>query len=132
MNDVAAVALPTVLVVEDDALTVEYMTILLSPRYQVHSAVSADEALCVLSHTSVDIILMDVSLCGVMDGLDLTRNLRGSEEYRNIPIIVTTAHAYQAMVDDSYQAGCNAYLSKPVNRKELLETMSRLLGPSLS
>lgn len=119
---------PAVLVVEDDQLTIDYMKIMLNKSYRIHTAVSADEALGVLSETEVDIVLMDISLSGLVNGLDLTRRLRKDPSYESLPIIVTTAHSHQSTVDESYQAGCDAFFTKPFNRMDLLDTMSRLLA----
>jgi PAS domain S-box-containing protein len=119
---------PLLLVVEDDAETQRYMERLLSCRYRVLLAASAAEA---RSHfdargDGIRVVLMDLSLRGSEDGLMLTRQLRA--QGRLVPIIATTAHA---LVEDQHRAldaGCDAYLAKPIDRTELFSVIERLQG----
>lgn len=119
---------PLVLVVEDDVDTQGYMRALLSARYGVLVAASADEARRTLAeHPEVRIILMDLSLKGDEDGITLTRRLRADTEWKTIPIIATTAHAFNDDRVRALEAGCDAYLAKPIAHRELLKIMAGLL-----
>ena len=124
---------PTVLIVEDDVDTQVYMRAVLRRHYDVLVAASGDEFRRQLADhgASVAIVLMDVSLRGAEDGLMLTRELRSSERYRDLPVIATTAHAFAEDRTRVLEAGCNAYLAKPFNHRELFSAMSQLL-PSTS
>jgi CheY-like chemotaxis protein len=70
---------------------------------------------------------MDISLKGQEDGLTFTRDLRSQEQWRNVPIIATTAHAFAQDRDDALAAGCTAYLPKPFRNPELLSLIEQFL-----
>ncbi len=120
---------PTVLVVEDDPDTQAYMKAVLDKRFDVLAAASADEARRELArHTGeIPVILMDLSLRGSEDGLSLTRSLREQEDWKDVPIIATTAHALPEDRRRALAAGCSDYLAKPFGRDELLSSMDRAL-----
>ncbi len=120
----------TALVVEDDPFSQDYMETILRERYHVVIAEGADEALKILSHDQVGVILMDISLKGETDGLKLTRRIKSDPGYQSIPVIILTAHAFAEDRKRSEDAGCNAYFSKPFNPGELLYKMEELLGAS--
>jgi PAS domain S-box-containing protein len=120
----------TILVVEDDEQTQEYMRVLLKKEYSIRIATSGTEAWEILSQNGIDLILMDLSLRGEEDGLHLTRRIRESLTFHTIPIIAITAHAFPDDKQKSLAAGCNAYLSKPFQIDELHEMMRELLKPT--
>lgn len=122
-------ALPVVLVVEDDALTQVYMRRVLRDRFEVRVASSAAEARQQLAAepARTRAILMDLSLRGEEDGLELTRALRREPHWKDVPIIATTAHAFAEDERNSMDAGCSAYLAKPIEPAELLATIRRLV-----
>ncbi len=66
---------------------------------------------------------MDVSLRGEKDGLQLTREIKQIDKYKDIPIVALTAHAYQRDRTEAYKAGVNYFLTKPVKNEFLLETL---------
>ncbi|MBN1446464.1 MAG: response regulator [Bacteroidetes bacterium] len=119
--------LPTVLLVEDEVLTVEYMIMLLRRHAHVISAVSGKEAWDILETVKVDLILMDISLSGDMSGLELTRKIRRTPSLAAMPVVAVTAHAFAHDRTRCLEAGCDAYLLKPVEQRTLLETMQHLL-----
>jgi PAS domain S-box-containing protein len=118
----------TVLLIEDDEMTVEFMTVVLSERWNVLTASSGPEAWAVLRAAHVDIILMDISLSGRQTGIELTQEIRQSPAHRIIPIIAVTAHAYASDRENCLDAGCDDFLRKPVSSRVLVETMERLLA----
>jgi len=115
------------LLVEDDPPTQTFMKAALGKGFAVHPAPSAEEARSVLEQYPVRIILMDLSIKGKEDGIEFTRWLRSSDAWKEMPIIALTAHAYDRDRQNAIQAGCNAYFSKPFDRKQLLETIRELL-----
>jgi PAS domain S-box-containing protein len=117
----------TILVVEDDEQTQEYMRVLLKKEYSIRIATSGTEAWEILSQNGIDLILMDLSLRGEEDGLHLTRRIRENLTFHTIPIIAITAHAFPDDKQKSLAAGCNAYLSKPFQIDELRGMMHELL-----
>jgi PAS domain S-box-containing protein len=117
-----------VLVVDDDEETRNYMAILLGKKYAPSLAPGADEALGVLANGGADIVLMDVSLGGNEDGLALTKRIRSDGRWRNLPIIALTAHAFPADRLAMLEAGCDDYLAKPFNPRDLVAKISTLLS----
>jgi len=115
------------LLVEDDPPTQTFMKAALGKGFAVHPAPSAEEARIVLDQYPIRIILMDLSIKGKEDGIEFTRWLRNSEAWKKTPIIALTAHAYDRDRQNAIHAGCNAYFSKPFDRKQLLEKIRELL-----
>lgn len=125
----SAAAAVTVVVVEDQPDQALFMRALLQGRYAVVVAANAREAIARLEELGerVGLILMDISLAGDTDGLTLTRRIRADRRWRRVPIVVTTAHAFEQDRERAMAAGCDAYLAKPIDAGELLATISRLL-----
>ncbi|MCB2203433.1 response regulator [bacterium] len=117
----------TVLFVEDDEETQEYMASLLAREYSLRIASTAAAAWTILESTRIDLVLMDLSLQGDEDGISLTRRIRRDERFGNIPIIAVTAHAFPKDRIQSLEAGCNAYFSKPFQIEELKRSMESFL-----
>ncbi|MBE0642679.1 MAG: PAS domain S-box protein [Bacteroidetes bacterium] len=116
----------SLLVVEDDNLTIEFMRTILARDYSLQIARSADEAMQALQLCPVDCILMDISLSGEKNGLELTGELKASKEWAHIPVVATTAHAFPGDRERCLEAGCDDYLSKPVQKKQLVEIIDQL------
>ena len=116
-----------VLLVEDDMLTVQFMRTIIGKDCDLREARSAEEAMHALERGGVDIVLMDISLSGTKNGVELTRELKNSERWKQLPVVVITAHAFPQDRQRCIEAGCDAYLTKPVSRGELLETIDKVL-----
>jgi CheY-like chemotaxis protein len=116
-----------VLVVEDDDMTIELMRAMLSPRYEVFTATNAHEGIERLEHHSIDIILVDISLLGSKNGLELTQEIKGNQRWQHLPIIAVTAHAYMRDKKNALEAGCDYYFAKPINHYQLIDKMEELL-----
>jgi CheY-like chemotaxis protein len=121
---------PCVLVVEDDAETQGFMRILLGRHYDVRLASSGEELRRILESegSQIRIVLMDLSLKGGEDGLQLTRALRADAAWKSLPVIAVTAHAFPADRANALAAGCDAYLEKPIDNHNLLRTIERFIG----
>jgi len=117
-----------ILVVEDDEQSTRYLQVLLEHDYFVHSASWADAAWRILLDYPIDLVLMDISLPGEENGLQLTRRIRASEQMRDLPVITVTAHAFPRDRENSLAAGCNEYISKPFERAVLLDAVRRYLS----
>ncbi len=120
----------TLLVVEDDADTQVFMTALLGRHYQIVTAANAEEFWSRIDEhlSSLRLILMDLSLRGVQDGLALTREFRADPRGVSIPVVALTAHATTGDRERALEAGCAAYVSKPVERRRLLELIESLIA----
>lgn len=119
---------PTVLVVEDDRLTQLLLSRYLEKFYRIITAVSAEEADRVLSEHEVHCILMDISLDGNEDGIQYTKRLRNERPVNPIPIIALTAHSLPEYRVKSLAAGCNAFLTKPIDASTLVYSIRNQLA----
>lgn len=121
--------LRTVLFVEDDEETQEYMSSLLAREYNLRIASTAEAAWSIIEQTAIDLVLMDLSLQGEEDGISLTKRIRRDGRFGGTPIIAVTAHAFPKDRIQSLEAGCNAYFSKPFQIEELKKSMESFLHP---
>ena len=87
---------------------------------------TAAEAIALARSAAPVLILMDVALPG-MDGLEATRILKADAATRGIPIVALTAHAMKGDEQKALQAGCDGYLTKPINTRALTRTISRYI-----
>src|ERR1700726_1507007 len=117
------------LVVEDDPDTQAFMRALLGRHYDVTTAASEEEFWSALETLTPCLILMDVSLKGSQDGLTLTRQFRADSKWNAVPVVALTAHATTEDRERALDAGCALYVSKPVDRRRLLELIRSLLAP---
>jgi len=117
-----------ILVVEDNDRNRRLLKILLQARgYVVVEASSGKEALEYLEAQKPDLILMDIQLPN-MDGLTLTKQIKSDEKTKDIPIVAVTAYAMKGDKERILEAGCNAYVSKPINTQELPQLIADILG----
>jgi CheY-like chemotaxis protein len=119
---------PCVLVVDDDPETQGFMKVLLGARYDVRVASSGEEMRRQLAAGVVRLVLMDLSLRGGEDGLELTRALRKEEDWKNLPVVAVTAHAFASDRARALAAGCDAYVEKPIDNERLLSLIQRLVA----
>ncbi len=115
---------PFVLVVEDDLGSRKLIEFFIKGTHDMCFAVSLKEAKQQLKKYPIDLILLDLSLIGNEDGLDLVRWIRKTKTWKKTPVIATTAHAFTSDRDACLEAGCNDYLSKPIKREILLEKIN--------
>lgn len=118
-------ACESVLVVDDNASNLKLLRVLLETEgYLVRTAVHAYDALHVLRGFTPQMILLDIQLPG-MDGLALARELKADPKTASIPIIAITAYAMKGDEEKAYAAGCNGYITKPVDTRRLIQQISR-------
>lgn len=115
------------LLVEDETLTIEFMRTILAQECDLIEARTADQAMAALTRDSVDVIFMDISLSGDRDGLELTQELKASPAFSHIPVIAITAHGFAQDRQRCIDAGCDAYMCKPVCKEELMKVVKTLL-----
>lgn len=117
-----------ILIVDDNIINQKLARVLLqSEGYQVLTANDADDALALLEDTGVSAILMDIQLPGI-NGLELTRLLKKSDRFRELPIIAVTAYAMAGDEKVALGAGCDAYVTKPIDFERLVSTLTALLA----
>jgi len=108
-----------ILVVDDNRDGRELVVKVLKSRgYQIVEAIDGEEALEKVLSERPDLILMDISIPKI-DGHEVARRLKADEDLRNIPIIALTAHAMKGDREKALSAGCNGYIPKPINVREL-------------
>jgi CheY-like chemotaxis protein len=116
-----------VLLVEDQEDNRDMLSRRLKKRgYEVEIAVDGAEGVEKARGEAPDLILMDMSL-PVMDGWEATRILKAEEGTRSIPVVALTAHAMSTDREKAFEAGGDAYETKPIELPRLLETMEKLL-----
>lgn len=110
---------PLALVIDDHPMNLKLAQWLLaSEGFEVAACATAEEALQFLARRVPDLVLVDIALPG-MSGLEFTRTLRASADTRGIPIVAMTAFAMKGDEAKARAAGCNAYITKPVNTRTL-------------
>ncbi|MBP7693185.1 MAG: response regulator [Anaerolineales bacterium] len=115
-----------ILIVEDVELNIDLLTQLLEDDYELVIARDGAQGVALAEQEHPDAILMDMSL-PVMDGWTATRTLKSSAALRQIPIIGLSAHAMSGDAEKALAAGCNAYLTKPVDEALLLAKLAEVL-----
>ena len=113
-----------ILVAEDNDSNFILMGYLLKKHYEVIRAINGIDAVEKVEQGGIDMVLMDLKM-PAMDGLQATRIIK--EKYPDMPIIALTAHAFSSDREQAFEAGCDEFLSKPVNSELCLETIAKLL-----
>ena len=99
----------------------------LSPKgYILLEAGDGQEAISMAVKERPDLIIMDIQLPGI-NGLDVTRRLRETPLVSDTPIIGVTAYAMKGDREKIIEAGCDAYLSKPIDTRQLPELVAKML-----
>ncbi|WP_257457400.1 response regulator [Archangium lipolyticum] len=119
--------LPRILYVEDNPQNRDIVRRYLGGQYEVLEAEDGELGVERATRDAPDLILMDLSLPRV-DGWEATRRLRQLPAAASIPVIAVTAHAGREYQEKATAAGCNAYLTKPLDRDQLLDTIRKYLG----
>jgi len=119
-----------VLVVEDNDMNMQLVEYLLEEGgYDIVKATSGEEALAITrdaASVAPDLILMDIHLPG-MDGLSVVREMKTSTRTQRVPILALTAHAMRGDKDRFLEAGCDGYISKPIDVKTFLSSIEQYL-----
>jgi len=115
-----------ILVVDDTEWNRDLIVQLLEDEYTVIQAVDGEDGVRVAEQQKPDLILMDLGM-PVMDGWEATRKIKANDALKHIPIIAVTSHAMVGDEIDARKAGCDDYLSKPVDDEELLKKIKKFL-----
>ncbi len=118
-----------ILIVEDNPQNMRLMEMTLRAKnYTLLKATDGEEALDMARRERPDLIIMDIRLPR-MSGLEVTRKLRENPAFSHTPIIGVTAHVMKGDREKVLEAGCDMYLSKPINTRELPEVVAEMLSP---
>lgn len=117
-----------ILVVDDNAANMKLLLFVLETHgYQVRTAADAEEAVRVLRDFLPRLILMDLQLPGI-GGLELTRRLKADPSYRSCIVVAVTASAMKGDEARAAEAGCDGYISKPIDTRALPAAIARYLA----
>ena len=120
----------TILVVDDDPDCREFAKAVLSPRYEVRTVASPDQCRAALQTWKPDLMVLDVMMGGLSDGLDLAKELKEAPDTSAIPVIMLTnvneVYDYRTQVEESYFPH-DRWLEKPVKAAALLEAVEDVL-----
>jgi DNA-binding response OmpR family regulator len=121
-----------VLLAEDDAVFRELVTeILQEAGYEVLAGENGQEAWELLESRGADMAVLDLNM-PVLDGLELTKRIRGDERHKELPILMLTVRAFVEEQISGYDRGADDYLTKPFDRKMLVARLKvlerRILG----
>jgi two-component system cell cycle response regulator DivK len=118
-----------ILVVDDNLMNVELVCFMLEAAdFTVATSRDAQAALGTIPAFGPDLILMDIQMPG-MDGLELTRLLKSEPKTAHIPIMAFTAYAMKGDETRMRAAGCDGYVSKPIDVRTFMQKVRALLAP---
>jgi DNA-binding response OmpR family regulator len=109
-----------ILIVDDSPTALVWQRLLLhGERYETLTACDGAEGVRIATRERPDLILLDVTM-PFMDGFEACRALRAAPETSHIPILMVTTHGDMANTLAGFEAGCNEYITKPLERAEYL------------
>jgi two-component system, cell cycle response regulator DivK len=121
------VTIKKILIVEDVELNRDLLTQLLEDDYELVSAADGAAGVEKAASEQPDLILMDLSL-PVIDGWEATRRIKAAAATAAIPIIALTAHAMSGDEEKARAAGCDDFMTKPIDEELLFAKLQRWLG----
>lgn len=114
----------SILIVDDNATNLKLARVILAAvGFEIATAGDAGEALAQLDMRSPDLVLMDVQLPG-MDGLELTRRIKGDPRHRQVLVVALTAYAMKGDEERARAAGCDGYITKPIDPDTFADTVA--------
>ena len=114
-----------ILIVEDDSKNLTLFRDLLQKfGYTTIEATNGRAGVNLARTNKPNLILMDIKLT-VMDGFEATKILKSDAKTKNIPILALTSYAMKGDREKILQAGCDEYLAKPIDVRELLKTVAQ-------
>ncbi len=121
-----------ILIIEDNVVNLELATVLLETNgFVVSSARTAEEGLRLAREWLPDLVLMDVSLPG-MDGLSATINLKADPHTSHLAVVGLSANAMRGDQENALKAGCDGYLTKPIDTRTFAATVKNFITGKLN
>lgn len=112
---------------EDVEINQKFLELLLKNKCVLFKKVyNGNELLKELEKEKYDLILMDIQM-PEMNGIDVTKLIKGNKRYKEIPIIAVSAYALEENVKEMYDAGIDEFISKPIKKEELIEKINKLV-----
>ncbi len=123
---------PIVLVVDDEDMTRKLLRLMLErDGFAIIEAEDGLEALQIIEKSPPDIVILDVMMPN-MDGFTMCQTLRGQPETADLPVIMLSARTQIEAVRAGLQAGADRYMTKPISKPELLQTIQELIADNRS
>lgn len=122
---------PRILITEDDSENQRFLRLFLGRKFITDICDSDVTFYEFLEKNKYDVILMDISLKGNKNGLELTRELKTNPDYKEIPVVCLTAHAFKKDIENALKAGVDLFLTKPVDNHVLMQTLLDAAGRKL-
>jgi CheY-like chemotaxis protein len=117
-----------ILIVDDNPIDLKLTSALLGVKgFEVETAVDAEQAQLLLRRVVPDLMVVDIALPG-MDGLTLTRLIKGDARLARVPVVVLTAFAKRGDEERAAAAGCERYFTKPIDTKSFAEDIAETLA----
>jgi CheY-like chemotaxis protein len=117
------------LIVDDNEMNLKLLRWLLEKHgYAVHTACDAQTARTAVRALHPKLVLMDIQLPDV-DGLQLTREFKADPQLREIPVVAVTSYAMKGDRERSLDAGCDGYITKPIDTQQFPIEIRKFLGP---
>ena len=117
----------TILIVEDEPRNLKLLRDLLQRfGYEILEALDGEQGVKLAGEKIPDLILMDIMM-PKMDGLEATRIIKADTKTKHIPIIALTSYAMKGDREKTIEAGCDGYIAKPIDIKEVLKAIEHYL-----
>jgi CheY-like chemotaxis protein len=117
----------TILVIEDNKLNMKLVNGLVKiGKYRMLEAIDAESGIELIREQRPDLVLMDIQLPG-MDGLSATKIIKADPDLKDIPIVALTSYAMQGDEEKALAAGCTGYITKPIDTRKFLDTVSQYI-----
>ena len=117
----------TILLVEDNAELLLLMSGLLSKYFNILTAVNGEKAQKIILKSAIDLVVTDVMM-PVMNGIELTKWIKQSNDYSQLPVIMLTAKTQDADRNEAYRIGADEYITKPFNSQNLLLRIQNIIA----
>jgi CheY-like chemotaxis protein len=119
---------PKILVTEDDIENQKFLQLVLRKNFEIDICDSEQSFFQLLSKKSYDAIIMDISLKGGKNGVEIIKELKKKSAFKNIPVVCLSAHVFGQDRIKAKEAGVDAYLTKPVENLLLIKTLQKLIA----
>ncbi|MGO9380325.1 MAG: response regulator [Dissulfurispiraceae bacterium] len=116
-----------ILLVDDDKTTRKLLSLYLKAKgYEVLTAENGLDAMEKLGTENINLIVTDMNM-PYMDGIELTKNIRADDNWKNLPIVMVTTEADEDERKKAYEIGVDDYLVKPANAEQISDSIKKIL-----
>jgi DNA-binding response OmpR family regulator len=119
---------PRLLITEDDVENQKLLQLVLRNMFEIDICDSEQCFYNWISKKEYDAVLMDVTLRGDKNGIDIIKDMRKKSQFKNIPVVCLSANVFGEDRIKAREAGIDVYLTKPVDNSLLINTLNRLIN----